>query len=205
MSGMKPIVVLAGSSAEYAMVAGDQPIHEEVALAPSTPYGVSKLAEDHVGLLFGRHYQLHVIRVRPFFIVGPGKRGDVCSDFAQGIVAIERGQADKLSVGNLTIVRDMLDVRDGVDALRIIAESGSPGEVYNICAGVGTSLRRILDVYKNLARVPVVEWADPSKIRPIDEPVRIGDPGRLKKLGWQPSIPLEQTLSDILNHWRAHA
>jgi GDP-4-dehydro-6-deoxy-D-mannose reductase len=83
-----------------------------------------------------------------------------------------------------------------------MAERGKPGDVYNLCSGTGYALRKILDIYKGLSNAPVTEWEDPSKIRPIDEPVRIGDPTRLKKLGWTPAIPLEQTLSDILNHWR---
>ncbi|MFH0878144.1 MAG: GDP-mannose 4,6-dehydratase [Lentisphaerota bacterium] len=201
-SKLTPVMVVAGSSAEYVTTDSPLPIHEEVMLMPSSPYGVSKLAEDLIGLLYWRQYHFHVIRVRPFFVIGPGKRGDVCSDFARGIVDIERGSKAELRVGNLGVVRDLLDIRDGVAAFRVIAESGQPGDVYNICSGTGYSLRSILDTMKGLSTANISDREDPARKRALDEPVRIGDPSRLKALGWEPSIPIEKTLADILAYWR---
>lgn len=196
-------VVVACSSAEYALSADGRPIGEDFPLKPSTPYGISKMAADELSRVFGLRYGLNIIRVRPFFLVGPKKTGDVCSDFARGIVAIERGLQKDLPTGNLEMVRDMMDVRDGISAFHIIMEKGAANEVYNICTGRGVRISDILDVYRELAAVPVVPRLDPSKVRPIDEPVRIGDASRLKALGWAPSFSLKQTLQDILDYWRA--
>jgi GDP-4-dehydro-6-deoxy-D-mannose reductase len=197
------MVVLCGSSAEYGPGRDETPIAEDDPLVPSSPYGISKLAQDHLGRLYGEAYGLRVIRARPFFLIGPRKRRDVCSDMARHIVAIEQGRAGDLPVGNLDVVRDLLDVRDGVSALCTMAERGRAGEAYNIASGRGQRLRAVLDMMKTRARVAVVERLDPTKLRPVDEPVKIGDPAKLEALGWKPGFALEETLTDILEYWRS--
>lgn len=195
-------VVLACSSAEYASKADGKPISEDWQLDPLTPYGVSKLAQDHVGRLYAERYGIPIVRLRPFYLIGPRKTGDMSSDFARGIVAIEQGKQSVLKVGNLDVVRDLLDVRDGVAAMQILAEKGQAGIVYNICAGMGYRLSDVLDRFVGLAKAPVCVEADPAQVRLLDEPVKIGDNRRLKELGWSPKVLLDQTLTDILHFWR---
>ncbi len=200
--GLAPAIVMPGSSSEYAPARDGRPIGEDDPMVPSSPYAVSKLAQDHLGRLYHAYHGLHVVRCRPFFLIGPRKQGDAASDFARGVVAIEDGRADDLPVGNLDVVRDLLDVRDGVEALWVLARRGRPGEVYNICSGAGYSLREVLDAYKGLARAEVRERVDPARIRPIDEMVKVGDPARLAALGWSPRRPIGRTLEDILDYSR---
>jgi GDP-4-dehydro-6-deoxy-D-mannose reductase len=199
---LAPAIVVAGSSSEYAPSRDGRPIAEDGEMAPSSPYGVSKLAQDHLCRLYHAYHGLNVIRCRPFFLIGPRKEGDAASDFARGVVAIERGLRDDLPVGNLDVVRDLLDARDGVEALWLLARRGRPGEVYNICSGTGYSLREVLEVYRGLARADVRERVDAGRIRPIDEMVKIGDPARLMALGWSLKRPIARTLGDILEYWR---
>ena len=200
--GGDPLVVVACSSGEYAVSPGGRPIAETDAMGPASLYAVTKLTQDHMARLYHEVKGLRVIRARPFFLIGPRKTGDVSSDFARGIVAVERGLRSDLPVGNLEVVRDPLDVRDGVDAFWTIAERGRVGDVYNICSGRGWSIREVLDRFKELAKVPVQTRVDPSRLRPIDELVKIGDPGKLMALGWAPKRPLSGTLQDILEYWR---
>jgi len=199
---LDPTVVVLCSSSEYGPSRDGRPITEQDELLPSSPYAVSKLAQDHLGRVYYEFHGLRVIRCRPFFLIGPRKKGDVSSDFARGIVAIERGWQQDLPVGNLEVVRDLLDVRDGVEAVWLLSQLGRPGGIYNVCSGRGHSLRDVLSVYRNLARVEVKERLDPSRIRPIDEMVKIGDPAQLCALGWSPRRPIRQTLEDILEYWR---
>lgn len=199
---LAPRVVMPGSSSEYAPSRDGRPIREDDPLAASSPYAVSKLAQDELGRLYHVYHRLDVVRCRPFFLIGPRKEGDAASDFARGVVAIERGLADGLPVGNLDVIRDLLDVRDGVEALWTLAERGRPGEVYNICSGTGYSLREAMSIYRALARAEVRERVDPARIRPIEEMVKIGDPARLTALGWSPRRPIRRTLEDILDYWR---
>lgn len=194
--------VMVCSSAEYDPALGGEPIREDDRLCPASPYGVSKLAEDHLARMYFGSYGLRTICARPFFLIGPGKQGDVCSDFARGIVAIERGEKDTLSVGNLDVVRDFLDIGDGVAALATLAEKGEPGQAYNICSGRGCSLQEILAIYKDIAEVPVSETTDSSLVRRVDEMARIGSPEKLKSLGWLPETELRESLVRIIDYWR---
>ncbi len=200
---ISPLIEVICSSSEYAATHDEKPIAEDHLLEPSSPYALSKLAQDHLSALYGRAYAMNIIRLRPFFIIGPRKSGDVCSDFARGIVAIERGKSKFLSVGNLDAVRDFLDVRDAVISFWLIAERGHPGEVYNICSGKGYRVQEILERLVSLSPVKVDVRKDPARMRHLDEPVKIGNNAKLQSLGWTPRIPIDETLSAILTYWRA--
>lgn len=201
-AGLDPVIVVPGSSSEYAPGPDGRPIPETGEIQPSSLYAVSKLVQDHLGRLYHEHHGMRVVRARPFYLIGPRKKGDMSSDFARGVVAVERGRKEDLPVGNLDVVRDLLDVRDGVEAFWGLAERGVPGEVYNICSGRGHSAREVLGILKSMARVPVRERVDLAKLRPIEEMTKIGDPSKLMALGWQPVHPIRETLKDILEYWR---
>lgn len=198
-----PVVIMVGSSAEYGHGHGGNPISEEAPFRPGSPYGVSKVGQEMLGYMFWRRYGMRVIRVRPFAIIGPRKERDAVSEFAQAIVRIERRQADRVAVGDLEVVRDFLDVRDCARALLQVLEQGRPGQAYNVCSGTGTRLRDLLDGLAALAQAPVTLVPDPNRLRSADDPVLIGDSSRLRALGWQPLVPLPQTLRDTMEFWRA--
>jgi GDP-4-dehydro-6-deoxy-D-mannose reductase len=145
---------------------------------------------------------MRIVRVRPFFIIGPRKVGDVCSDFARGVVAIERGLAKKLKVGNLEMVRDFLDIQDALTAFYLIVDRGVPGDVYNICSGLGYSIGEIVEWLQKLSKAHVEIETDASLLRRLDEPIKIGDNSKLHALGWNPSISIQNSLALILESWR---
>jgi GDP-4-dehydro-6-deoxy-D-mannose reductase len=202
LAKINPSIVIACSSSEYALSSDGHPIRETDSKEPLSPYGVSKLAADHCAHVYAVRYGLNILRVRPFFLIGPGKVGDVCSDLARRVVAVERGQATDVPVGRLDIVRDFLDIRDGIEAMVLIGEKGKAGQDYNVCAGHGHRIMEVLDGYRRLASRPVFERLDPSLLRPIDEPVKVGDPAKLMALGWTARHGLEESLSSILDYWR---
>jgi len=199
-------LVAVTSSAVYgASDGGTAPIKEHSRLRPSSPYGVSKAAADMLAELFGRTHGLRVIRARPFFVSGPGKLGDVCSDFCRGVVEIENRRRTSLAVGNLEAVRDFLDVRDAVEALLLLAEKGRPGEAYNVCSGTGTSVSGLLRAVVAAAGVRAEVCRDPELYRPLDDPVTVGDPSLLTTLGWQPRVTIAEMVRDTLEFWRREA
>ncbi len=201
--GLLCTVLLMGSSAEYgAPQAEGGVIREDTVLEPSSPYGVSKAGADLLASVYARAYRMEIVRVRPFFVIGPGQAQNVCAEFARRIAEIEEGFADVLTVGNLEAVRDFVDVRDAVHALGLLAEKGLPGEAYNLCSGKGYRIQDLLDGLCARSVKPVVVQADPRKLRPSDTPVLIGDNMKLRRLGWQPKIRLEKTLGDTLAFWR---
>ena len=204
--GLTPQVHIAGSSEEYGLVLPHEvPIREESPLRPLSPYAVSKVAQDLLAYQYWKSYRLHVVRTRGFNHTGP-RRGEVfvSSNFARQVAEIEKGHREPVvQVGNLDSIRDFTDVRDMVRAYWLALERGEPGEVYNICSGRGYSARQVLDILLDLANVKVEVREDPVRMRPSDVPLLVGDGSKFRSVtGWEPTIPFEVTLKDLLEHWR---
>lgn len=203
-------ILVIGSAMEYDLV-NDYPkfsadkIDETYPLGPVSPYAVSKAMQDFIGHAYAQSFGLNIIRVRPFNHIGERQSLEfVVPAFAQQVVAIERGQQKKIKVGNLSAVRDFTDVKDMVEAYRILMEEGGqPGQVYNIGQGKGYSIQEILDLLIQQAQTEIAIESDQSKMRPIDVPVAIADPEKIMKLGWKPKIKLTTTLTRILDYWRS--
>jgi GDP-4-dehydro-6-deoxy-D-mannose reductase len=201
-----PVIQIAGSSEEYGLVLPDEvPIKETNPLRPLSPYAVSKVAQDLLAYQYHQSYGLKTVRTRGFNHTGP-RRGDVfvTSNFAKQIASIEAGlQEPVIRVGNLESVRDFTDVRDTVRAYWLAVEKGRPGEVYNIASGREITIRQLLDNLVALSRTQVEVEVDPERLRPSDVEVLIGDASKFHAdTGWEPTIPLEQTLEDLLDFWR---
>lgn len=197
---------IAGSSEEYGMVKPQElPIKESNPLRPLSPYAVSKVAQDLMGYQYAQSYGLHIVRTRAFNHTGP-RRGEVfaTSNFAKQIALIEAElQPSVVHVGNLEARRDFTDVRDIVQGYWLALAQGQPGEVYNLCSGRDYAVGEILDILRGLCRVPVEVQVDMQRLRPSDVPVLRGDGRRFQQAtGWQPKIPLPQTLRDLLDYWR---
>ncbi|HEU5088479.1 MAG TPA: GDP-mannose 4,6-dehydratase, partial [Roseiflexaceae bacterium] len=131
-------VHIAGSAAEYGVVTPERvPIKESEPLRPSSPYGVSKVAQELLGLQYHSSYGLHVVVTRSFIHVGP-RQGDRCSiqTFCRQMALIEaEKQSPALMVGNLEARRDFTHVADVSRALWLLMQDGKAGEVYNVCTG----------------------------------------------------------------------
>jgi GDP-4-dehydro-6-deoxy-D-mannose reductase len=199
--------VLVVTSAEVygAVPADEQPITERTPLRPTSPYGVSKAAADLVAEGAARAGQ-HVVRMRPFNHIGPGQRpGFIAPDVASQVAAIERGEREPvLRVGNLSAARDFTDVRDVVRAYRLALDRGASGAAYNVASGVATPIESIVRFFVERARVPIRLEIEASRLRPSDVPVTRGDASKAAvDLGWTPRIPLERSLGDVLEEWRA--
>ncbi len=183
----------------------DLPVNETTELRPASPYAVSKVTQDYLGLQYYLAYKLQCIRARPFNHIGPRQSAKfVVSDFSRQIAQIEKGEKEPVMyVGNLEAKRDFTDVRDMVKAYAILIEKGIPGEVYNIGSGISYSAKDILDILLERSRCKISVKIDPTKMRPSDMPDIICDNKKFTKLtGWKPEIPLRQTLSDTLDYWR---
>jgi GDP-4-dehydro-6-deoxy-D-mannose reductase len=197
---------VAGSSEEYGLVHPEEtPITEENPLRPLSPYAVSKVTQDLLGWQYHRSFGLRVVRTRAFNHEGP-RRGHVfvTSNFAKQIAEIESGKRPPvLEVGNLEARRDWHDVRDTVRAYWLAAMEGEPGDVYNIGRGEALSIREMLDILLTMAKVDVEVRPVPERMRPSDVELLVCDPTKFRdRTGWEPAIPLDQTLRDTLEYWR---
>lgn len=199
-------VHIACSSEEYGKVTPrEMPLGEDRRFLPCSHYAVSKVGQEVLGLMYNQAFGWRVLVTRGFNQAGPGQSPDfVVSSFARQIALIEAGLEDPvLKVGNLEARRDFTDVRDTVRAYRMVMESGRPGAVYNVCRGVARPISEILHTLLSMSAENIEIRRDPSRQRPSDIPVVVGDNNLIKdEIGWEPVIPLERTLRDTLEYWR---
>ncbi|GAC1365371.1 MAG: GDP-mannose 4,6-dehydratase [Herpetosiphon sp.] len=198
---------LAGSAASYGLIRPDEvPIMEDRPLRPLSPYGVSKAAQEMLGYQALRAYGQRVYLTRSFIHIGPRQNSRTSAQtFARQIAEAEAGlRPARIEVGNLDPRRDFLDVADVVPALWALLERGVPGEVYNVCSGQAPRIRDLLDIYLDLATMPMEVVVATDRIRPADEPILLGSHDKLSAAtGWQPAVPLADSLRRILDYWRA--
>jgi GDP-4-dehydro-6-deoxy-D-mannose reductase len=201
-----PRVLVVSSAEVYGSVRPEQlPLDEGSAVAPVTPYAASKAAAEQVALQAWRGYGQPVVVVRPFNHVGPGQAPTFAVPaLARRIVEARRTGDRTLAVGTLTTRRDFTDVRDVVQAYRLLVERGEPGAVYNVCSGHDVAVSEVAARLLELAGSDLELVTDPALVRPVDVPVLRGDPSLLEATtGWKPSIPLDDTLRDVLASWEA--
>ena len=199
--------VLAVTSADvYGRVTSDElPLAEDRPLRPVSPYAASKVAADALAQQAWLGHRLPVIRVRAFNHLGPGQSDRfVAPSLAARIARNERDGGDEVPIGNMTPRRDVTDVRDVVRAYRLLMEAGQPGAAYNVCRGVAFSVQELAEALLAMASRPMRLVSDPTLQRPVDIPVLVGDNSAVRAAtGWEPTIPLDQTLADVLADWRA--
>ncbi|MBD3309202.1 NAD-dependent epimerase/dehydratase family protein [candidate division KSB3 bacterium] len=206
---INPWIQIACSSEEYGMVYENEvPIKETNPLRPLSPYAVSKVSQDMMGYQYSKSYGMKIIRTRGFNHTGP-RRGDVfvCSDFAKQIVDIEKQKRPPvIRVGNLDAKRDFTDVRDMVRAYWLSLDRHcEPGEVYNIASGTTYPIHEVLEKLLAMTDVKIRIEQDPARLRPSDVQILQGDYSKFHAAtGWNPTIPFDQTLQDILEYWRTH-
>lgn len=196
-----PRVLLISSSEVYGVVkAGDLPLGEDRPVQPVSPYALSKAAAELVGRQAWLGHGLEVVIARPFNHTGPGQApGFVVPSMARQVAEAVRTGAGSLLVGDVSVRRDLTDVRDIVRAYRLLIEHGAAGETYNVCRGESTEIAEVARRLLAIAGVDLPLEVDPGRLRPVDLPDLRGDPGRLHQVtGWVPEISLDATLTDVL-------
>ena len=199
-------VVLVSSGQVYgATDEGSMPLGETAATRPRSPYAASKLCAEVLGRQAADAGMARTVMVRPFNFAGPGQEPTfVCSDFARQIALAEMtGRETRMRVGNLEPRRDFTHVRDMVRGFRAAAEHGRAGATYNLCSGEDVAIQEVLDGLLALSPAEITVDVDPERFRPADVPLFIGDGSSARReLGWQPEIPMAETLRQTLEYWR---
>jgi GDP-4-dehydro-6-deoxy-D-mannose reductase len=199
----RPRVLITSTAFVYAPI--DRAITESDVVRPNSPYGTSKLAQEMIATRAWQDDRIPSLIARSFNHIGPRQAPSfVASSIAKQIAEIEAGrQAPTLVMGNLDSRRDIMDVRDTVRAYRAMMADAKPGIPYNVCSGAAVPVRTLVELLTSKARVPITIEQDPSRFRPNDTPLVLGDRSRLQTdTGWAPEIPLEQTVEDLLSYWR---
>lgn len=202
-NGIRPRVLVPCSAHIYAPQA--RPIREDDELRPASPYATSKLAQEMLSRRAWDEDGLPTVIARAFNHVGPRQDPSyVAPSIARQIALIEANLADPvLMVGNLEPRRDLTDVRDTVRAYLAMVDRGRPGAVYNVASGRAVSVGDLVHAFIARATREIRIVQDPARFRPNDQPLLVGDRSRLTAdTGWEPRIPLEQTVDDLLEYWR---
>lgn len=188
-----PVVVASSAEVYGAVPEDEQPIPETRPVDPRTPYALTKAAAERIA------FEQGAVVARSFNLIGPGQAATFALPaFALQLAAIARGEQEPvLKVGNLTAKRDFFHVDDGAEAYRILVEKGRPGEVYNLACGKACSIGDALCLLMKTSGVQAQIEQDPERMRPVDLPLLVGDNGKLRALGWEPSRSLEQALADL--------
>lgn len=196
-------VLLIGSAQQYRARNDGRPLTEPDAQLASSPYGLTKIAQEQMGLMYMARYGLPVIFTRSFNHTGPGQSpAYAVGSFASQIALIAAGRSEPvLNVQNLDARRDLLDVRDVVMAYRALLEAADPGEAFNVCSGRALRMADVLDKLLQFSGL-----SGKVEVRDVPEErtdVLVGDPRKIRAaVGWEPQIPLESSLRQTLDGYR---
>lgn len=203
---LKCRILSIGSSEEYGNIAEDQiPITEETLTKPKSPYAVARVSQEMLSEIYAKSYNVDIVLTRSFNHIGPGQKDIfVISSFAKKLVDIKKKNTISytINVGNISLTRDFIDVRDVVKAYYLLFQKGKIGEVYNVCSGTGYSLEEVLGKMMEILDLKLKIAIDQTLIRPDENKIIIGSNRKmLNEIGWQPTISLDTSLRDIIAYW----
>lgn len=202
-------VLSVGSSEEYGNVDKENlPIRENQPLQPISPYAVARVSQEMLSRIFAETFDLKIVLTRSFNHIGPRQDNRFAiPSFISRILNIRKSGAScgEIETGDITVVRDFVDVRDVVRAYYLLLLKGRPGEAYNVCSGRGVVLKDIIDIIARQAGVKVTTKTNPDFVRPRDNMITVGSPFKIEsELGWQPKISLEDTIRDMITYQKEH-
>ncbi len=204
--GLRPRILVVTSAEIYGHIQPHEiPVNENADLRPTSPYSVSKIAQDMLAYQYYLSHRLPIMRARPFNHFGPGQNENfVAPAFGMQIARIEAGlQEPIIYVGDLSAKRDFTDVRDIVLAYRLIAEKGTSGAVYNVASNKAYTIQTLLDTMIAHSTAQIDVMVDAERLRPVTIPILQGDCTRLHtETGWKPQISFEQSVIDIIEDCR---
>lgn len=201
LADARPVLFMSSAEVYGLVPEEEQPIGEERAPAPRTPYALTKAAAERLAVAAGATV------VRSFNLIGAGQAATFAlPDFAGQLAAIERGEREPvLAVGNLSARRDFLHVDDAVEALTLLVETPAPGQVLNLASGEDQTISELLDRLVAISGLAVRRIEDPARLRPIDIPRLRGDASRLRARGWIPRLTVDEALADLWREARVKA
>lgn len=203
--GLPCRILLVSSSQVYGGVTLDEAVSESSPMLPETPYAASKAAAELLAYQYWRSYGILAVRVRPFNHTGPGQpAGYVCPDLARKVAEVEAGMRPaRLEISGLKSLRDFTDVRDMVVAYRAALQIGRAGEVYNLCSGQSRSIESIARELASLSKAAIEIAEDPvHQKRNLHQGVLGNNTKAVREFSWRATIPLRETLQEVLNEWR---
>ena len=205
MTGIDPVIQICSTSEVYGQVFPHEvPIKEDQPMRPSSPYAVSKVAQDLLGLTYFQSYGMRIIRTRMFAYLNPRRTDLFATSFARQVARIEIGLQKELVHGNLDSVRTLIDVRDAMESYWSAAMHCEPGEAYNIGGTTTMSVGQFLQLLQQHASVPIPTRQDPNLLRPSDVTLQVPAIEKfVEATGWKPRYDFSDSVRYMLKFWRA--
>jgi len=195
-----------GSSEEYGTVSPeDIPLTETLKPLPVSPYAVARVAQENISKVYSEGFNLNIVCTRSFNHIGCGQEDRfVVSSLGKQFAEFKAGKCSEIIIGNTSVIRDFLDVRDVVRAYYMLLKSNAgSGEIFNICSGRQTSIQNIIDMFKQITDTKPVLTVDHNLLRPVENNIVVGSNRKLHELtGWEPVFKLEDSLKDIVEWWQ---
>lgn len=203
-AGIDPVLQVCSTSEVYGDVRPEEvPIKETCPMRPMNPYAVSKVAQDLLGFVYFKSYQMRVVRTRMFAYLNPRREDLFATAWAKQVARIEAGLQRELLHGNLKSTRTLIDVRDAMESYWVAAERCAFGEAYNIGGPTVMTTGEFLEALKKLARVEIPSREDPALLRPADVTLQIPDISKFTgATGWKPRHTFEESIKHLLEFWR---
>lgn len=204
--GIQCKLLCIGSSEEYGYVLSENiPIKENLRINPSSPYAVTKVAQEGMSKCYVDKFGMNITLTRSFNHIGPRQRDTfVVASFCKQVAQAHLNGQKELTMitGNLDVIRDFLDVRDVVAAYYLILNKGKSGELYNVCSGKGYPLKELIYILSEVSGIKITTSVNPDFIRPNDMPIIVGDNSKLKEdTGWSQKYEIKESLTDIYEYW----
>lgn len=204
-AGIKPRILSVGSSEEYGNVEkSNMPVCESEKLRPLSPYAIARVSQEMLSKVFVDSFGMDIVMTRSFNHIGRYQNTRFAIPYfaARMIELKERETLEEriLEVGDLSVVRDFIDVRDVVSAYSILFEKGISGEIYNVCSGKGYVLEDVIHMLMKKLQVDIKIEKKPSRVRPNDIPVMIGCSQKLEALGWEKKYNIEDSLTNLIDY-----
>jgi GDP-4-dehydro-6-deoxy-D-mannose reductase len=198
-------ILSVGSSEEYGKILqSNLPLVEDMPVNPISPYAVARHSQEQLSKVYCEGYGLNIVMTRSFNHIGPGQLEKFAiPSFIKKILEAKKKNEKSITVGNVNIVRDFVDVRDVVKAYYLLLLNGKKGEIYNICSNQGVTLKSIIENIMDLVAYHIKIEIDPALVRPNDNEIIIGSYDKIKnQLDWEPTIQISKTLNDIIEDWK---
>lgn len=196
-------ILSVGSSEEYGNVAKeDLPLRENQKLDPVNPYAVARLSQELLSKVYVNAFGMNIIMTRSFNHIGP-RQDDrfVVPSFINRIIKIKNNNKTdgEIETGDLSIIRDFIDVRDVVKAYYLLLIKGKTGEIYNICSGKAIRLSELISYIEAEVGVKVKTKTNFELIRPSDNKEIVGSSYKLQsELGWKIEWNIKETIRDMV-------
>jgi len=200
---LKTRILSVGSSEEYGVVSADKiPLNEDIHINPMNPYAVARVSQEYLSRIYAKGFGIPIVCTRSFNHLGPRQKETyVISSFVKQAVEVKFKLRSTISCGNLSIVRDFIDVRDVVKCYVLLLDKGDDGEIYNVCSNQGYVLQDILHKICNKVNISRCYSGDRSLLRPIDNPIIVGDNRKILKLGANLDYSMDRSLDDVVDYW----